>query len=201
MAVTKAQIFEAADSITAAGQTPTLEAVRKRTGGSYTTISPALNEWKTGQATAGGPLREPAPQAVSDRMGMLGAEVWAVALDLANTRLAAEREGLEKARAELESGRDEAAELADKLANEVETLQSSLALVEAAEAGLLNEVGELRANLTAAQTRTEIAEMKAYEIGLRASELRAELDRAHEYVQQAREESARLSGALLAARE
>jgi hypothetical protein len=42
------------------------------------------------------PLREPAPQAVADRLAELGADVWAVALDLANARLAVEREALEK---------------------------------------------------------------------------------------------------------
>jgi hypothetical protein len=61
MAVTKEQVFAAADQISVAGQRPTLEAVRKITGGSYTTISPALNEWKARQATTAAPLREPAP--------------------------------------------------------------------------------------------------------------------------------------------
>jgi colicin import membrane protein len=44
-----------------------------------------------------------------------------VALDLANARLAVEREALEKARAELEADRNEATELADKLASDVES--------------------------------------------------------------------------------
>jgi len=38
------------------GQRVTLEAVRQITGGSYTTISPALNEWKAKQAAAAMPL-------------------------------------------------------------------------------------------------------------------------------------------------
>mgnify|MGYP000931500457 FL=1 len=97
MAVTKEQIFSAADELAAAGQKPTLEAIRQRTGGSYTTISPALNEWKARQATAAAPLREPAPQAVADRLAELGADVWAVALDLANARLAVEREEIGRA--------------------------------------------------------------------------------------------------------
>ena len=36
MAVTKEQIFSAADELAASGQRPTLEAIRKITGGSYT---------------------------------------------------------------------------------------------------------------------------------------------------------------------
>ena len=203
MAVTKEQIFSAADDLAAAGQKPTLEAIRQRTGGSYTTISPALNEWKARQATAAAPLREPAPQAVADRLAELGADVWAVALDLANARLAVEREALEKARAELEADRNEATELADKLAGDVEQLQSRLASIEAAEAAARGEADELRASLTAAQEQAHTAEARAQEIERRAGELRTELDRAHQDADQAtkaaaqaREEAARLAGQL-----
>jgi colicin import membrane protein len=61
MAVTKEQIFSAADDLAAAGQRPTLEAIRQITGGSYTTISPALNEWKARQATPPRPARTCTP--------------------------------------------------------------------------------------------------------------------------------------------
>ena len=131
MAVTKEQIFSAADNLAAAGQKPTLEAIRQITGGSYTTISPALNEWKARQATAAAPLREPAPQAVADRVAELGSDLWTIALDLANARLAVEREGLEKARAELEADRAEATELADRLAAQVDDLQAAEAAARA----------------------------------------------------------------------
>ena len=57
MAVTKEQILAAADQIAAAGERPTLEAVRQIVGGSYTTISPVLNEWKARQKEATAPLR------------------------------------------------------------------------------------------------------------------------------------------------
>ena len=91
MAVTKEQIFSAADQLSAEGRRPTLEAVRQITGGSFTTISPALNEWKAQQASAATPLHEAAPQAVTDRLSKVGAEIWAIALELANARLATER--------------------------------------------------------------------------------------------------------------
>lgn len=186
MAVTKEQIFSAADDLAAAGQKPTLEAIRQITGGSYTTISPALNEWKARQATAAAPLREPAPQAVADRLAELGSDLWTIALDLANARLAVEREGLEKARAELEADRNEATELADKLAGDVEALQSRLASIEAAEAAARGEADELRGQLAAAQEQAHTAEARAQEIERRASELRTELDRAHQDADQAR---------------
>lgn len=186
MAVTKEQIFEAADQLAAAGQKPTLEAIRQITGGSYTTISPALNEWKARQAAQATPLREPAPQAVADRLAEVGAEVWSIALELANARLAAEREALDKARADLEADRAEATELADRLAAKVEELQSRLASIEAAEQAARIEADELRNQLAAAQEQAHTAEARAQEIERRAGELRTELDRAHQDADQVR---------------
>lgn len=196
MAVTKEQIFEAADQLAAAGQKPTLEAIRQITGGSYTTISPALNEWKARQAAKATPLREPAPQAVADRLAEVGAEVWSIALELANARFAAEREALDKARADLEADRAEATELADRLAAQVEELQSRLASIEAAEQAARIEADDLRNQLAAAQEQAHTAEA-------RAAELRTELDRAHhesaqarQALAEAREEAATLRGRL-----
>lgn len=201
MAVTKEQIFEAADQLAAAGQKPTLEAIRQITGGSYTTISPVLNEWKARQAAQATPLREPAPQAVADRLAEVGAEVWSIALELANARLAAEREALDKARADLEADRAEATELADRLAAQVEELQSRLASIEAAEQAARIEADELAASYAKQIEQAHTAEA-------RAAELRTELDRAHhesaqarQALAEAREEAATLRGRLEASSE
>lgn len=187
MAVTKEQILAAADQIAAEGQRPTLEAIRQITGGSYTTISPVLNEWKAKQTSTAAPIREPAPQAVADRLTEVGAEVWSIALELANARLASEREALEKARADLEADRVEATELADRLAGQVDELQSRLASIEAAEAAARGEADTLRDQLAATQEQAHTADARAQEIERRAAELRTELDRAHQDADQARQ--------------
>ena len=187
MAVTKEQILAAADQIAAAGERPTLEAVRQIVGGSYTTISPVLNEWKARQKEAAAPLREPAPQAVGERLAEVGADIWAMALGLANSRLATEREAMEKARADMEAAQAETAELADKLSGEVEALQSRLASIEAAELAARTEVDGLRGQLTVSQEQAHTAEARAVEIERRADELRIELDRAHQEADQARQ--------------
>jgi colicin import membrane protein len=187
MAVTKEQVFAAADQIATAGQRPTLEAVRQVTGGSYTTISPALNEWKARQATTATPLREPAPQVVADRLAEVGAEIWSLALELANARLSGEREALEKARAELEADRAEATELADRLTGQLEEVQSLLASSQAAEQAAHSAVTELRGQLSAAQEQAHTADARAQEIERRAGDLRIELDRAHQEADQARQ--------------
>jgi chromosome segregation ATPase len=175
MAVTREQILAAADAIAAEGQRPTLEAVRQRVGGSYSTISPALAEWKAQQAARAQPVREAPPAAVAERLEALGGEVWAVALELATARLRAEREALEAARAELESERAEAVELADRQAAEIEALQSRLSGLEATEQAARQEADELRGRLAAAEARVD--------------ELRTELDRARQEAAQARQEA------------
>ena len=85
MAITQDQIFAAADELDAAGQSATLAAVRKALGGgSFTTISDAMAEWKARKAARDTPPREPPPPALADRLGVLGAEIWSAALELAN---------------------------------------------------------------------------------------------------------------------
>lgn len=151
MAISREAIFAAADALVEAGERPTLEGVRQRVGGSYTTISPLLNEWKAHRAAKTAPVQEPIPQAVQDKLSEVGGEIWRMASDLANTRLAAEREALEKARAEIEAERTEAVELADQLANEREALQVRLAELEASEAAARSEVERLRQELASAR--------------------------------------------------
>lgn len=158
MAISRESIFAAADALMESGERPTLEGIRQRTGGSYTTISPILNDWKARQAAQAAPVREPIPQAVQDKLQEVGGEIWRIASDLANTRLSAEREALEKVRAEIEAERTEAVELADRLASEGESLQSRLATLEASEAAARGEVEELRLQL--AQAREEAAGLR-----------------------------------------
>ena len=75
MAISKEQIFAVADELDAAGQNPTLANVRKQLGsGSFTTISEAMNEWRARKASQAAPIREPAPQAITDKLAELFSE-------------------------------------------------------------------------------------------------------------------------------
>ena len=178
MAITKDRIFEVAEAMDAAGQVPTLAAVRKAIGGgSFTTISEAMTEWKTHKAAKETPLREPAPPALAERLTEFGAELWAIALDLANRRLAAERESLDAARVQLEAEKQEAAELADQVTGELETLQTKLAALEAADRATRSEIVALREQLIRTGERAATAEARAGEIEKRADDLNAELQR------------------------
>jgi len=182
MAVTKEQVFQAADRLAAEGQKPTLESVRKITGGSYSTISPALNEWKARQAAGSAPLREPVPQSVQDRLAEVGQEVWAAALDLATARLETEREALQAARDEMEAERAEALGMADKLSAEVERLTAELSQARASAQAQALDLAAVQARASETRADLELA--------------RAEAAAAREALVTAREEAAALRGRL-----
>ncbi len=181
MAITKDQIFAVADEIDAAGQNATLAAVRKALGGgSFTTISEGMTEWKARKAARETPLREPAPPAVADRLAELGTEIWSCALELANGRLAAEREALEAARLQLETDKAEAAELADQVTAELEVAKAALLAANKAEQAARSECEALRQALAEQKLRAATSEARANEIDKRASDLNAELARVNQ---------------------
>ena len=152
MAITTADIHAAADRIAEAGQQPTLAAVRSALGGgSFTTISEAMKGWKAAQAAAAAPLREAAPAAVTERMGELAAEVWGVAIGMANDRLASEREALEVARQEMEQAQAEAVELADQVAADLDAARAQIEQ----QAAALEAAHTAQAALAEAQKRAD----------------------------------------------
>jgi len=131
MTPTQERIFAIADQLVASGQRPTLAAVRKALGGgSYTTLQQAMSEWKAARQEKQASRPEAPPPAVAERMSDAAMSVWQVALEVANTRLSAERHELEQTRLTLEAERREAAELADRLAAEVDGLQAKLEALE-----------------------------------------------------------------------
>ena len=178
MAITKEQIFAAADELDAAGQNPTLAGIRKALGGgSFSSIQPLLSEWKARKAAKDSPLREPAPAAIAERLSEFGTDVWALALELANGRLANERAALEAARAQLEAEKQEAAEMADQISAELESLKTRATTLEASERAVRNEIEESRKKLAAMSERAATAEARATEIERRADNLNTELAR------------------------
>lgn len=140
-------IFAAADRLAAEGKRPTLEAVRQITGGSYSTISPILKEWRAQKEKLETPLEVPMPPEVEAVVKSL----WAAALKAADARIAAEREALAKARAEMEAERDEAVQIADRMCTELEAVKAAAAK---READLIAEIEALKAEVSRAREET-----------------------------------------------
>ena len=180
MALTKDQILQAADQLAAAGTAPTLAAVRAAVGGgSYTTINEALKEWKAKQQAVNAPIREPAPAAVATRLEELGADIWAVALELANARLTSEREALEATRQQLETAQQEAAALADQLSTELETLQAQHRKTSDDLQAARTTIQALQQENATLSRQLATTEARAEETTKRADDLKAELQHAH----------------------
>jgi chromosome segregation ATPase len=157
-----------------------MAAVRKLLGGgSYTTINEALKEWKAKQQAAVMPLREPAPEGISKRLDEVGAEVWAIALELANARLTSEREALEATRQQLETAQQEATELADQLSAELETLQAQHQQATQDLQAASTTIETLRQENATLSRQLATTEARAEETTKRADDLKAELQHAH----------------------
>ncbi|MES2354890.1 MAG: DNA-binding protein [Pseudomonadota bacterium] len=181
MAITKDQIFAVADELDRNGQNPTLASVRKIVGGgSFTTISEAMNEWRARKRDISEPVRQPTPQALGDSLQHFGTQLWAAALELANGRLKAEREALEASRVQLEAEKKEAADLADQMTAELEVSQQLVTTLTAEKAAALAAADGLRRELQGANDRAATAEVRINEIEKRADNLNAELVRVHQ---------------------
>lgn len=190
MAITTADIHAAADRIAEAGQQPTLAAVRKALGGgSFTTISEAMKGWKAAQAAAAAPLREAPPEAITERVSDIAGDIWALALSLANDRLAAEREFLKETRRDLEHAANEAVELADQVSIELEAAREQINLQAV-------EIEKAKAQISEAGSRAEKAETRVSEMENRANDFRIERDEASKAAAEAREAAASLAGQL-----
>ncbi|EHG4046463.1 DNA-binding protein [Salmonella enterica] len=122
--------MKTADEPDPEGQNPTLARVRKKPGGgSFTTISEVMTEWRALKARSV-PAHEPAPQAVTDRLAAFGDDIWALALEIADAGFTGEREALEKSRRETEEARPEATTLADQLTAELAQARAHIVSME-----------------------------------------------------------------------
>jgi chromosome segregation ATPase len=178
MAITKDDIFKVADEIDAAGQSPTLAAVRKALGGgSFTTISQPLNEWKARKTAKEVVHREAPPAAINDQLQEMGLEIWSQALLSANARMDAERQSLAQTRAEIESARKEAAEMADQVSLELEEARQRVTALTSENQAMQIMIEQLKGELANCSGRAAHAEARVEEISHRAEDLNIQLAR------------------------
>jgi DNA repair exonuclease SbcCD ATPase subunit len=170
--ITKEQIWAAAEKLLQEGKSPTLAAVRGVVGGgSYTTISEAMSEFRAVQEKSDAPIKEPLPPVLDEAAARMMAEVWLVATGLANDRLKAEREALDAARLEHERVQSETVEMADQLAEEIEALRlANDSLNEALDASMKDtmdareELHNERLKVTQLQARLDVLEESMKEL-------------------------------------
>ncbi|HBH7899513.1 DNA-binding protein [Vibrio parahaemolyticus] len=181
MAITQEKIWKIADELDAAGKKPTLAAIRKElNGGSYTTISEAMKEWRAKQANDAVVSKEPAPEIVLERLSEVGGEVWALALEKANDRFSSDREALELEKQDMEASWHEATDLADQLTSDLEESKTVVANQLQQLQELQEQKEQLQAQVLLSNERAVTAETSCKEMQLRLQDLRSELSQAHE---------------------
>lgn len=124
MAINKEQIWLVADEMLEAGESPTLAAVRKRVGGgSYTTISEALKEWRQREQQKARSDEVVVPEEVRALVAGAGKSIWQAALDLARSEIEGVKSALEAREKEIARERAEALALADQVSADLEQAQ------------------------------------------------------------------------------
>lgn len=190
MAITQEQIWMAADELAAAGERPTLAAVRRRVGGgSFTTISEAMSAWHARQAAGElPPVREPLPERLAELIEDLGAQLWTAARELAGAQIAVEREALEAARQELETERADVASFAEQLSAELEAAHQRGAQLTTDLEASVRRIRAVEAERDRQHAWAERAEGAAAERAAHVETLKEELRQAHAEAERARAE-------------
>lgn len=170
MAITTEQIHATADQLASEGIKPTQTAVRERLGGgSFTTIAEALKTWRQEQHTTAQLAEVVLPNDLAERSHTLIAQLWETAQQLANERLAKEREALEHKEALMTA--------------EVEEAQQIVKTIEAEQAELTAQLDELTNKATAGaeqleqeqdHNRRQAEQIKQLETQLKAQQERAD---------------------------
>lgn len=198
MPVTQESIIQAAEALVARGESPTLAAVRQEVGGgSYTTISDAMREWrqsKEKERIMAEVIMIPAE--LQQALNEAGRSLWAVATEQHAAKLAQEREAMEEERKRYAAERQDAVELADQVEAEVGDLKLVLETERQASADLREELRETRAALDKSQTEARGLADQVEEHRQRGVVLEGHLSQTRGELAQAAEERGRLQGRL-----
>ena len=168
---------------------PTVDQVRRYARVDMNAASAIMREWRRVQSVQAAPVAVHVPDAmVKANHQVLGA-LWTQAQEMANESLKTAQSAWEAERTELDDMRQELANAYETQAAEFEqfkTQAADTALTHQEDAKLAaSDLASVRIELAQALTRAERAEAQVGEIERRAADLRGELDRAHEDIDQA----------------
>lgn len=197
---TRDRIFAAADSLyDQAGRAtfPTVDAVRKTARVNMNDASAGMKEWRRAQTAQAAPVAVQVPVAVQQASSAALSALWHEAQELANESLRAAQAGWDAERIEADTLNKQMADAYEAQAAELETVQVEIVQLQtnaehsaAEKVRLDGDLDDTRRELAAAKAATERADTRAVEIERRATELRTELDHAHQEAAQARAELA-----------
>lgn len=124
MAISKTDVVNACNELYAQGKNITLDAVRTVTGGSFSTISPMVKEWKAEQSGVNASFESSVARTdVPAKLTELLNTLWAAAMATASQKMEAERQLLNDYKIELENERSDVMFAADRVSAELDDLK------------------------------------------------------------------------------
>lgn len=126
MAITEETIIAACEQIKNSGLEPTQQSVRELTGGSYSTIGPALRKWKDRREEEARLRDVPVPDVVADASAVMTATLWEAAMKQATAGHEVMRKALLDAQAAAAVQSEEAAAIITELEDDLEATRSDL---------------------------------------------------------------------------
>ncbi|ECO1012868.1 hypothetical protein AA464_22575 [Salmonella enterica subsp. enterica serovar Newport] len=131
MAISKADVANACNELYVQGKNVTLDAVRAITGGSFSTISPLVKEWKAEQSGVNASLESSVARSdVPEKLTELLNTLWNAALATASQKMEAERQLLNDYKAEIEQERHDLIYASDRIACELDDLKFDFKLLD-----------------------------------------------------------------------
>ena len=177
MAITREQILETANQLQAQGIKPTQTNVRESLGGgSFTTISEVLREWRADQDQTAQLQQVVIPSDITDRTQVLIAQVWETAQTLANDRLVKEREALEHKEALINAEIDEANKVIETLENEQAELTAQLDTLNNENSSLITKNNELENLNNSLNTQLTTEKARSHQLQARLDEQIAKIE-------------------------
>ncbi len=120
---TKQEIWETADQLLENGQKTTLAAVRKAVGGgSFTTISEAMGEWRERQDRKTKPHIEAVPTELADALLNTAQTAWSLAVEKADRDVAGLKAEIQEKAEKIAAEKQEMLELSDQLNAQIDAL-------------------------------------------------------------------------------
>lgn len=162
---TAAEVWRVAEEIAQAGGVPTVQAVRDRLGGgSFSTLSPLLKQWKEEREAAKAPPAVEIPAEVAEVMREATARIWASAEAVARQRIQAAEMSASERVAAAEAEREEIAEEVRRLEREVLEIRDLYRLELEAKHGLELASAQHAGAMAALQTVVESARVREAEL-------------------------------------
>ena len=185
MAITREQILETASKLAEQGIKPTQTNVREALGGgSFTTISEVLREWRQEQDQTAQLQAVVIPADITDRTNILVAQLWETAQTLANERLLKESESLKHKEALINADLDEANKVVATLEQEqseltvkLDSLNNDNSLLNTKNNELENIVNSLQTQLNAEKDRADQATAQNNQLQAKLDDQTAKIER------------------------